>query len=216
MPTVNARRQYDSSGRKARAQENRALVLDLAEQAFLRDGFAATTVASVAERAGVSPETIYKSFENKAGLVRAIYERGLTGTGPVAAYQRSDYVRQHIEDPQELMREWGELTAEVASTVTPILLLIRSAAATDSSMAELLEASNSHRLERMKHNAEFLAERGFLKEGVSLLQATDVMWLVSSPELYELLVLTRGWTSAQFATFVAETMAVALLPPGAR
>jgi AcrR family transcriptional regulator len=213
MPTVNARRPYDSSSRKAKAEQTRALILDVAEHGFLQDGFAATTMVSVAERAGVSAETIYKSFENKAGLVRALYERGLTGRGTIAAYDRSDQVRQLIDDPRELMREWGALTAEVASTVTPILLLIRSAAATDSSMAELLEASNTHRLERMKHNARFLAERGFLKEGVSLSKATDVLWTVSSPELYELLVLERRWTSAQFATFVAETMAAALLPP---
>ena len=188
------------------------LVLDVAEQRFLRDGFAATTVASIAERAGVSAETIYKAFENKSGLVRAIYERGLTGRGEVPAYLRSDDVRRHIDDPRELMHQWGTLTAEVASTVTPILLLIRSAAATDSSMAGLLEASNAHRLERMRHNAEFLAERRFLKKGVSLSEATDVMWTVSSPELYELLVLERRWTPAQFATFVANTMSAALLP----
>lgn len=213
MPTVNARRSYDSSGRRARAQRNRALILDVAEQRFLQDGFAATTMASVAERAAVSAETIYKAFENKAGLVRAIYERGLTGTGAVAAYDRSDEVRQQVDNPRELMREWGLLTAEVASTVTPILLLIRSAAATDPSMAELLEASNAHRLERMEHNARFLADRGFLREGVCLSHATDVMWTVSSPELYELLVLTRGWPSDLFAGFVAETMTAALLPP---
>jgi AcrR family transcriptional regulator len=213
VPAVNERRRYDSRGRKARAQQSRALILDVAEQAFLQDGFAATTIASVAERAGVSAETIYKSFENKAGLVRAIYERGLTGTGTIAAYDRSDQVRHLIDDPRELMREWGALTAEVASTVTPILLLIRSAAVTDSSMAELLEVSNTHRLERMRHNAGFLAERGFLKEGVSLSEATDVLWMVSSPEFYELLVIERRWTSAQFAAFVAETMTAALLPP---
>ncbi|GAB3547409.1 TetR/AcrR family transcriptional regulator [Arthrobacter tumbae] len=212
MPPVNGRRRYDSSRRKAVAEQTRSLVLDVAEQRFLRDGFAGTTVASIAEQAGVSPESIYKSFENKAGIVRAIYERGLTGTGEVAAYQRSDDVRERIDDPRELMRQWGTLTAEVASTVTPILLLIRSAAATDSSMAGLLEASNAHRLERMRHNAEFLADRGFLKKGVSLSEVTDMMWTVSSPELYELLVLERRWTPAQFATFVADTMGAALLP----
>ena len=213
MPPVNGRRPYDSSRRKALAEQTRAVVLDVAEQRFLQDGYAATTVASIAAAAGISAETIYKSFENKSGLVRAIYERGLTGTGETPAYRRSDDIRERIDDPRELMHQWGTLTAEVASTVTPILLLIRSAAATDSSMAGLLEASNAHRLERMRHNAEFLAERGFLKEGTTLSDAIDVLWTVSSPELYELLVLQRGWTPAQFATFVADTMSAALLPP---
>lgn len=212
MPTVNAPRRYDSSGRKERARQSRSLILDVAERSFLQHGFAATTMAYIAEQSGVSAETIYKSFENKAGLVRAIYERGLTGTGTVAAYQRSDQLRQQIDDPRELMQKWGVLTAEVASTVTPILILIRSAAATDSSMADLLARSDAHRLERMEHNARFLADRSFLKDGVTLAEATDVMWVVSSPELYELLVLERRWTSAQFAAFVAQTMSAALLP----
>lgn len=216
MPTVNARRPYDSSRRKAKAEQTRTLILDVAEHAFLQDGYAATTMAGVAKGAGVSAETIYKSFDNKAGLVRAIYERGLTGTGEIPAYQRSDGVREHLDDPRELMRKWGALTAEVASTVTPILLLIRSASVTDASMAELLRLSNTHRIVRMKHNADFLAERGFLKEGVSLSEAIDVMWTVSSPELYELLVLQRRWTSSQFGGFVADTMAAALLPSAAR
>ena len=50
------------------------------------------------------------------------------------------------------------------------------------------------------------------RPGPALSAAIDVLWTVSSPELYELLVLHRGWTPAQFATFVADTMSAALLP----
>ena len=39
------------------------------------------------------------------------------------------------------------------------------------------------------------------------------MWAYSSPELYELLVLGRGWTSRQFGAFIAEAMITALLQP---
>ncbi|MGH3646029.1 MAG: TetR/AcrR family transcriptional regulator [Micromonosporaceae bacterium] len=46
-------------------------------------GYAATTLAAIAREAGVSVETIYKAFGGKSGLVRALYERGLTGIGPV-------------------------------------------------------------------------------------------------------------------------------------
>jgi hypothetical protein len=59
------------------------------------------------------------------------------------------------------MRTWGELTTEVATQLTPIRLLIRSVAATDPDIAALLEQGDNERLQRMRHNAESLAERGY-------------------------------------------------------
>ena len=126
----------------------------------------------------------------------------------MAAYERSDAIRLEETDPGALMRAWGTLTAEVAEQLTPVLLIVRAAAGHDASMATLLRDSDTERLERMRHNARFLAERGYLRDGVTIEHAADVMWTCSSAEIYELLVMRRGWSSEQFATFVAETMAV--------
>ncbi|MDQ0094084.1 TetR/AcrR family transcriptional regulator [Paeniglutamicibacter psychrophenolicus] len=213
MPTVKSSRGYDSSSRRAAAQKTRDAILDAAQKLLLARGYPGTTIARIAADARVSVETIYKSFGGKPGLVRAIYERGLRGRGPVAAFDRSDDMRTSAADAQSLMRAWGELTAEVAESLTPILLLVRSAAATDAGMAELQEQSNAERLQRMEHNARFLQERGYLRGDVALEEAVDVMWLHSSPELYELLVLQRGWSTARFARYVARSMASALVRP---
>jgi len=161
-------------------------------------------------------ETIYKAFGGKPGLVRAIYERGLTGRGTVPAYQRSDAMRERETDPETIMRNWGVLTAEVASVVTPIRLLMREAAATDPEMAALLNASDDERLERMAHHGRFLQQRGYLRQGVTLAEATDVLWTCSSVELYELLVLKRGWSMPRFAEFVSGFMIATLLPSNPR
>ena len=215
MADVKPKRRYDSRGRQAQARRNRETILDAAERQFLDGGYGATTVAAIAAEAGVSVETIYKAFGGKPGLVRAIYERGLTGRGPVPAYQRSDAMRQRERDPETIMRNWSVLTTEVASVVTPIRLLMRSAATTDPEMAALLGASDQERLERMRHHARFLQQRGYLRAGVTLAEATDVLWTCSSVELYELLVLQRGWSTRRFARFVADVMITELLPrPG--
>ena len=204
-------RRYDSSGRQTQARLSREAVLDAAQRQFLAAGYAATTIATIAKEAGVSVETIYKSFGGKSGLVRAIYERGLTGHGPVAAYQRSDEMRERGTNPAVIMRNWGVLTAEVSSVVTPIRLLIRSAAGTDPEMSALLEESDKDRLDRAHHHARFLADRGFLREGITLDKATDVLWTCSSVEFYELLVLKRDWSAAEFAEFIADFMIAGLL-----
>jgi AcrR family transcriptional regulator len=187
-------------------------VLDAAERMFLDQGYAATTIAAIAREAGVSVETVYKAFGGKAGVVRAVYQRGLTGRGPVPAYQRSDQMRAQETDSRTIMREWGRLTAEVASVVSPIRLLIRSAALIDPEMAALLKANDDERLERMRHHARFLKERGYLRDGIKVGEATDILWTCSSVELYDLLVLQRGWSLPRFAQFIAEFMIASLLP----
>ena len=212
MAQVNrATRRYDSSGRQAQALRNRTAILVAAERQFLDAGYAATTLAAIAKEAGVSVETVYKVFGGKSGLVRAIYERGLTGRGQVSAFTRSDEMRQRESDPAEIMRNWGVLAAEVAALVMPIRQLIRSSAATDPEMSSLLESSDNDRLERARHHVDFLAEHGYLREGISLDQATDVLWTCTSVEIYELLVLKRGWSLSQFAEFIADFMISGLL-----
>src|SRR4051812_17651158 len=91
---VKSTRSYDSSRRVARAQDTRRRIVASARELLLRDGYAATTVADIAEQAGVSPETVYKSFGGKPGLVRAVWAQALEGAGPEAAEERSDRLQE--------------------------------------------------------------------------------------------------------------------------
>jgi AcrR family transcriptional regulator len=210
---VKPRRRYDSRRRQQRALRTRIAVLETAQQLFLTRGYAATTMASLAETADVSVETIYKAFGGKPGLVRAIWEQGLAGAGPVPAEQRSDEMRTLEADARKVIQNWGTFTTELAPRVTPILLLIRTAAATDPEMAALREEVVQSHLARMEHNARHLYDRGDLREDVSIAQARDVMWVYSSPELYELLVLRQEWPLERYGRFVTEGLIAALLPP---
>jgi AcrR family transcriptional regulator len=212
LAEVKRKRRYDASGRRAQARRNREAILDAAERQFLEGGYAATTVAAIAREAGVSVETVYKGFGGKPGLVRALFDRGLVGRGPVPAYLRADAVREQESDPAAIMRAWSAISTEVTSTVVPVLLLMRSAAATDADMAALVAATDQARLERMRDHARFLSERGHLRQGVTMEEAADVLWTCSSVELYELLVLRRGWPLPRYAQFLADYMIGMLLP----
>lgn len=213
MVNVKPKRRYDSTGRQAQARRNRQAILDAAQRQFLEGGYAATTIAAVAAEAGVSVETVYKAFGGKPGLVRAIYDRGLVGPEPVPAYRRADEMRERETDPRAIMRTWGTIASEVSSVVSPIERLVRAAAASDHDMAALLQAHNDLRERRARHHARFLKERGYLREGVSVAQATDILWTCTSDELYDLLVTQRGWSLPRFARFLGDFMINALLPP---
>ncbi|VXB37252.1 TetR/AcrR family transcriptional regulator [Arthrobacter sp. 9V] len=205
--TSSARRGYDASRRRQAAEASRQTVIDRARHLLLTQGFGGTTVTQVATASGVSSETIYKSFGGKAGLVRAIQQQSLLGSKQSAAEQRSELAQRTAEDPLTLMHHFGLLAAEVSPLVVPINLLIRDAALTGhSAMAALLQEVEEARHGRMLRNAQHLLDRGFLRADVSAEQAADVMFACTAPELFEVLVMKRGWTAEQFGSFIASTL----------
>ena len=59
---------------KEEAQETRNQILEAAEKAFYKRGIARTTLADIAELAGVTRGAIYWHFDNKAELVQALLD----------------------------------------------------------------------------------------------------------------------------------------------
>lgn len=208
---VKGKRRYDASSRREQANRSRSRIIEAAERRFLDDGYALTTIAAIGDDAGVSVDTIYKSFGGKPGLVRAIREQALRGARPVPAEQRSDELQTEELDPRKIIEGWGRFSTEIAPRASQILLLLRDAARTDPDLHVLLEEMDSDRLRRMTDNARRLHAAGHLRSGITVAVAADVMWTYSSPELYELLVLRRGMPLKRYGQFVADAMITALL-----
>lgn len=123
---------------------------------------------------------MYKTHGGKAGLVRQLCEVALAGSGTTHAHDRSDALR-NTGDARALLAGWGALLAEVSPRFSPLLLLVlRSAAETDHDAAALLAELDQDRLERTTDNATFLSEAGFLRHGVTVETARDVLWFCSS------------------------------------
>ena len=91
------------------------------------------------------------------------------------------------------------------------MLLLRTAADNDPEAANLYAEICQTRLDRMAENAQFLANCGVLRPGVTADEARDVLWSCTSPEFYDLMVLQRGWTTTRFGKLIADTIAGALL-----
>jgi len=203
-------RRYDSSGRRAAARARQQRIVEVAGRLMERDGYDATTVAAIAAESGVSAETIYKSFGGKPGLVRALFETALEGAGPIPAETRSDALRD--TDPVTLVSGWAQLAKEVTPRGTAVMVLVRAAASSDPRLAELYDEMDARRLRRMQDNARALDAIGGVREGITVQEAGDVLFTVSSPEMYELLVSRRGWSIERYSRYVRETITHALLP----
>jgi hypothetical protein len=91
------------------------------------------------------------------------------------------------------------------------MLLVRTAAATDAELVDLLAQMATQRLDRMTLNAQRLRGHPGVRPELSIEQIRDVLWTYTSPELYELLVHHRGWDLPDYRDFLLRGLTGQLL-----
>jgi len=167
----------------------------------------------VAGDVGVSVETIYKAFANKAGLLKAVFDVSVAGDDDPVPMAERDVIGQIIAEPDAARKLvlYAEHMVESMPRAAPVQLLARAAAAVDADAAAVWEQTRAELLKGMTLFAQDLERTGALQVPVD--DARDVLWTYVSPELYELLVLARGWTVERYGTFLADGLVHALVRP---
>ena len=215
MPdSVKTARRYDSSRRREQARETRRAVVEAARELFLERGYSDTTMSAVAGAAGVSVETVYKAFGNKGRLVKAVFDVAIVGDDePVPMLQRELIALIEQEpDPRKKLLMYGAHLAEAGPRAGRLQLLIRSAAATHPEARKVWEQMVEERLVGMSAFARHLHDQDCLRPGLSAAEAGDVLWTYNSVELFDLLVVQRGWDPKRYGRWIAQAMIAALLP----
>ena len=208
-------RTYDATRRREQAQENRARVLSAARARFLADGYTAATIPGVARDAGVSVQTVYKAFGNKAGLLKAVFDVAVTGDDqPIPVAERDQIKQIQAEpDPRTKLRMYSEYFVQGAQRGVAVELLARDAASGDPAAAAVWDQIQQERLTGMGQFARHLHAGGHLPSGITVEEARDALWTFTSPELWDLLVIQRGWTPARYGHWLASMLTAALLTP---
>jgi AcrR family transcriptional regulator len=206
-------RRYDSGRRRAAAAETRARVLEAASALFRADGYATTTVAAIAGRAQVAPDTVYASVGTKPALFRLLVETALSGTDePVDGRDRDYAVRMRAEpDASTKLAIYAEAVTALQARVAPLFLVLREAASAHGELTQLWEEITARRARNMRELAADLAVTGALRPDLSLDEVADVVWTTNSPEHYAMLVLDRGWSPERFAWWLHDSWCRLLL-----
>lgn len=212
---VKRSRDYDNRRRREQAERTRLAILEAAQRSLLERGYVATSLAQIAREVGVAQDTVYKAFRNKPTLLKAVYDLAVAGdAAPVPILERERAARLRAEpDPRRKLEIY---VAGLIGTLTrsgQLLLVIRGVADTDPEVAAIWAAIRHERLIGMTHLADHLAGQHHLAAHVSAAEARDVLWTYNSPELYQLLVLQRGWGSNRYGAWITDALAHALLDP---
>jgi len=209
------KRRYSSPLREEGARRTGELILAAAQELFIAQGYVQTTIDQIAERAGVSRPTVFANAGSKRELLKRLRDLALAGDDePVPMLQRPGLGRVRDEpDARAKLRLYGEFLAEVAARHVPVQLVIRDAAASDPEAQALWAELQAERLKGMTLFARALYDDGHLRPGVSPREARDVLWTYNSAELFQLLVIERGWSPKRYGRWVADALTSALLPP---
>jgi AcrR family transcriptional regulator len=213
---VKPRRRYDSTRRQAQAAQTRQDILDAARRLFLEHGYAGTTLAAIAQAAGVVIETIYRAFGSKAELFKAVVRAavaGGAGRARVPVERRPAIAAVIAEpDPHRQLQLYAATQPGIHARAGPLLRVLVGAAATDPELAHLWDQIEQERLDGMGRFAQLLADRGVLRPGLSVEEARDLLWTLNSLAVHDLLVLQRGWSLDRYRDWLAGALARELLP----
>lgn len=214
---VKSRRSYDSPRRREQAAVTRVEVLDAALALFVSRGYVSTTIVAVAERARVSPETVYAIFKTKRALLASALDASIVGDAdPVPLLERR-WVQDLREepDPRRRIRILARNGRGILERVSPIYEVLREASSADVEVAVLVRRYEQQRSEGQRALLRIVAPRGTLRPGLGPAAAADILYAIGSPESYRLLVLDRGWSPARFERWYADTLIKLLLPDAA-
>ena len=198
------------ASRTRQTQATRRRIVDAAAELFVAEGYAATTLAQVARRAGVAVQTVYFHFGNKRTVLKEAVDVAAVGDDePVALLERPWLERVRAEpDPRRVIELWLDNSRTIMERVGPIMRVVRDAAATDPEMAAQWKTNAEQRATAFRMLATLLDDRDALR--VPLDEATDILCALLGLELHAMLV-DRGWTSERWQRWVSETVAATLL-----
>jgi AcrR family transcriptional regulator len=209
---AEVKRSYDASGRREQAEARRRAVVVAAQELFARDGFRATTIAAVARAAGVSAESVYKSFGTKAALAKAVFDRVIAGDDePVPVAQRADAQAIQAEpDVRKKLALYAGGVVERQVRSAGVQILIRDGRHVDETLEEVWQNLLTERLTGMTMLATHLHATGRLRPDLDVDEVRDLLWTYISVEIYELLVLNRGWPLDRYTAWLTRTLVSAL------
>jgi hypothetical protein len=146
-------------------------------------------------------------------LAKAVFDVAMAGDDEaVPMLQRASLGRvQNEADPRAKFRLYGEFLAQVAPRHVPVQLVIRDAAGSDPDARAVWAELQAERLRGMTLFARALHDEGHLRPGISTNEARDVLWTYNSAELFQLLVIERGWSPKRYGRWVADALIAALI-----
>ncbi len=204
------KRRYDSRLRRQAAAATKDRVLRAAKALFVRRGLDRTTIAEVADKAGVSAPTVYALYKSKEGILRELMKRALFGPRFEAAQAKL----RGVDDPVRLLALTAHVARAIYEAETSELGLLRGASAFSPSLRKLEREFENIRFAMQEERVQLLFACSKQRKGLELAEARRILWMYTSRDVYRMLVHEGGWTPDSYQQWLSDTILKALVEPG--
>jgi AcrR family transcriptional regulator len=207
-------RPYDTTNRQRQAADTRRRIFEAAQELFTRDGYVTTTIAAIAEHAGVAVQTVYASTKSKRDILKGILDLAISGEEEQVPVQASWRWRE-IEaepDPRTKLRELARLHRDICVREAPAFAIMADAAGSDPEIRTLMHDMADQRYQDHHRLAKTLHQTGHLRPDLPSRRAADIMWALANEQTYLALVRDRRWSTHDYEGWLADQLIAALLP----
>lgn len=205
------KRRYHSRARERQAEETRQRILAATRELFASRGYAGTTLEAIAETAEVSPKTVSAVFGSKRAILAEVVNPEAFGPNVQQLLDES----RATPEPSRRLSLVAQVTRQAYEPLVLELELLRTAPGVAPELASLARQIGLRRRENQGRLIAYLDEHRMLSQGLSVEEATDVMWALTSYDLYRMMVVERHWPPERYEAWLANLLIQHLLPPSA-
>lgn len=196
------KRAYVSEVRQRQADETRCRITAAGRKLLEQKGYAGMTIEAVAKEAGVAVPTVYSVCKSKTGIFAEILDASRFGE----SYNEALNKVMQATDPRERLKLAAGIARSVYESEDAVWNLMRGAEAVAPELAQHDVNLGCHRYEVQEHLITGLANAGYLRTELSTTQARDILWCLTSRDLYRLFIRGRGWSAKEYEDWLAHTL----------
>jgi len=181
-------RRYQQRRRAEDAARTRQRIIDAVVERLRVAPAEPVAIETIAAMAGVARSTVYAVFGTRAGLFDAVGAQ---------LHERAGYARlveaSHQADARQALRDGLRAASTMLAADRDIWRTLRSMAQLDEeAVGGSVRRWEEERAAGMRRIARRLQVQKHLRPGVTAEEATDVLWVVTSFESFDLLYTGRG------------------------
>lgn len=203
------KRKYNSESRTAGAERTKKSILGAAKRLFSSKGFDTTTIDAIAVAAKVATPTVYTLFKSKEGIMRELLNSSLFGK----PYQSLVEKTMTLQNPIESLKNAPSIARMIHDAEKSEMGLIRGVSALSPQLKKIEAEQERQRYDRQENTVMRLEKEKALLPGLDLGRARDILWTLTSREVYRMLVMERGWSSDEYESWLRRTLLQVLIGP---
>lgn len=184
--------------RNARGRRTRAALLAAARSLLEEQCSERLTMATVAERAGVSRRAVYLHFASRAELLTELFHYVSEAEGLQASLQPV----WEAPDAAAALDEWARHLARFHPRVLAVARAIQRVRRVDPDAAKHWDLAMADQQDCCRRLATRLAREDRLARPWTVPAAADMLWALMSYDVLEELLVDRGWSTARYRTYI--------------